>query len=107
MLNCQHGFYHENTCVLSLKKYFKHRFGNNGDNENADEITVDDMDAAEIISSSRSFREMFNYSDEEEMLNFSLICKTCVKEFHGKIIVNLKDNTYMWIKDYDKDKQFK
>jgi hypothetical protein len=88
VLNCQHGFYHENTCVLSLKKYFKHKVGNNGDNDNADEITVDDMDAAEIISSSRSFREMFNYSDEEELLNLGLSDLLIFNKIEDSIAIN-------------------
>ncbi len=69
------------------------------------------MHYSNVINNCRIFeyKNVFqdDYWNKEEMLNFSLICKTCVKEFHGKIIVNLKDNTYMWIKDYDKDKQFK
>jgi len=48
-----------------------------------------------------------DYWNKEEMIKFNLICKPCIKEFTGKIIVNFKDNTYYWIKDYDINKQFK
>ena len=39
--------------------------------------------------------------NKDEIMNFSSICKKCISKFSGKIIVNLKENNYTWIKDFD------
>ncbi len=41
------------------------------------------------------------YWNRDEMVAFQTICKSCIFQYSGKIIVNLHDNTYCWIKDYD------
>jgi len=35
------------------------------------------------------------YIDDSE--SFNLICKNCIKEYKGKVIINLNSNTYSWI----------
>ena len=46
------------------------------------------------------------YWNKDEIITFHSICKQCITSFGGKIIVNFKDNTYFWIKDYDTDKEY-
>lgn len=66
---------------------------------------------SELIRNCQIFEYKNVFQDEywnnEEIINFNCICKTCIENFKGKIIVNFKDNTYLWIKDYDNNKQFK
>ena len=47
------------------------------------------------------------YWNRDEMIAFQIICTQCIFEYSGKIIVNLRDNTYCWIKDYDISKEYK
>ena len=42
-----------------------------------------------------------DYWNRDEMVSFQLICKSRNFVDSGKVIVNLRDNTYCWIKDYD------
>ena len=66
---------------------------------------------SDLIHNCRIFEYKNVFQDEywnkEEIMNYNSICKECMASFKGKIIVNFKDNTYLWIKDYDNDKQFK
>jgi hypothetical protein len=52
------------------------------------------------------YRNVFQdeYWNKDEIITLRSICKQCITSFGGKIIVNFKDNTYFWIKDYDTDK---
>ena len=54
------------------------------------------------------YRNVFQdeYWNKDEIITYRSICKQCITSFGGKIIVNFKDNTYFWIKDYDTDKEY-
>ena len=46
------------------------------------------------------FQDEYWMKDDDEICEYNLICKNCIHMHDGKIIVNLRDNTYCWIKDY-------
>ncbi len=46
------------------------------------------------------FQDEYWDDNNDEIVTYDLICKDCIKNYSGKIIVNFTSNTYIWIKDY-------
>lgn len=55
----------------------------------------------ELTKNCRIFEYRSVFHDDfwsyDNIYNFDLICEKCVNKHTGKVIINLRDNTYSWI----------
>ena len=48
-----------------------------------------------------NYRSIFDdyFYTNKEVFNFRCICKSCIKTFKERYIININNNTYKWVKD--------